>query len=102
MEQRIVWMLNEGWTRKNCAVQCGVSESAVDIVARKMKRERDHVPPEKPEGDPMWTAARKLAVARRVKAKWCISHIASDLNELPGPPITPRDVIAFSRGEVAA
>ena len=49
----------------------------------------------------LWTRARRLAAARRLKLRWCIGHIADDLNGLPGPPLSARDVIKFARGEVS-
>ena len=68
------------------------------VVVREIKPE---TAPEVEDETVVWTAARKLAVARRVKAKWCISHIADDLNGMPGPRLSPRDVLVFT-GRISA
>ena len=66
-------------------------------VVREIKPETT---PEVEDETVVWTAARKLAVARRVKARHCWDHIASDLNQLPGPRLSPRDVLVFT-GRIA-
>ncbi len=52
--------------------------------------------------DPIWTKERQIAAERLLKKRWCIDHIASDLCQLPGPPVLPRDVVVFRRAQRAA
>jgi hypothetical protein len=48
------------------------------------------------EAGPLWSRARVLGVARRLKARWSIDHIASDLSAMPGPQVSPQDVLRWA------
>ena len=108
--KRIAEMLLAGMSLHKCSEAVGISVWSVAEVGKKEGIPAKHpgrqkaapAVEDKPKVDPLWSAARKLAAARRIKARHCISHIAFDLNELPGPQILPRDVVQFiqSRGFV--
>ena len=113
VRSEVIRLCGAGCRRKRVAFHVGASQSTIDIIVWKAQAEgllpkglrsdpdmriEDVTCDQKPDEieEAVWSYARKLAAARRIKARHCISHIADDLNGLPGPKVSPRDVLVLA------
>jgi hypothetical protein len=102
--KRALAMREKGMSVAAISAALGVNRQAQSerfrLHDRRMAMAKD-APETNLDPGPVWSKARRIGAARRLKKKWCLDLIAEDLNNLPGPLVSPRDVLAYARGEVA-